>query len=79
MSYGINQNLLNSKVALKGYNRNELAEKLGISPTSVTNLTKGRHNPSYELMNKLFVVLDLTPEEGYEIFFAGNLRNAKVM
>ncbi len=75
---GINQNLLKSKIALKGYNRNELADELGISPTSVTNLTKGRHNPSYELMNKLYVVLELTPEEGYNIFFARNLRNKKV-
>lgn len=78
MSYGINQNLLKSKIVLKGYNRNELADELGISPTSVTNLTKGRHNPSYELMNKLYKVLELTPEEGFEIFFANNLRDTKV-
>lgn len=78
MNYNIDIRLLNSKIALKGYNRNELADKLGISPTSVTNLRKGRHNPSYELMNKLYVVLDLTPNEAYEIFFAGNLRDTKV-
>lgn len=75
MINGINMNLLKSKVALKGYNRNELASKLGISPTSVSNLLGGRHNPSYELLNKLYDVLDLTPEEGHDIFFAGNLRN----
>lgn len=75
---GINTNVLNSKIALKGYNRNELADELGISPQSVTNLRRGKHNPSYELMNKLFVVLDLNAEDAYEIFFANNLRNTKV-
>lgn len=78
MDYSINVNLLKSKIVLKGYNRNELADVLGISPTSVTNLTKGRHNPSYELMNKLYTVLDLTPDEAVEIFFNNNLRNTKV-
>lgn len=78
MKHGINTNLLKSKIVLKGYNRKELAKLLGISPTSVTNLTSGRHNPSYELMNKLYVVLDLTPDEAVEIFFKNNLRNTKV-
>lgn len=70
----MNTKLLKSKIALKGFNRNELAYELGVSPTSVTNLTNGRHNPSYELMNKIFVVLDLTPDEAAEIFFGDNLR-----
>lgn len=78
MEFGINVNLLKSKMALKGYNRNELADELGISPTSVTNLTKGRHNPSFELMNKLYVVLDLTPDEAVDIFFENYLRDTKV-
>ncbi|RST59679.1 XRE family transcriptional regulator [Siminovitchia terrae] len=78
MEYQINVNLLKSKIALKGFNRNELAYELGISPTSVTNLTKGRHNPSYELMNKLYEVLELTPDEATEIFFSSNLRKTKV-
>jgi len=75
---GINKNVLNSKIALKGYNRNELADALGISPQSVTNLRNGKHNPSYELMNKMFVVLDLDADDAYEIFFAPNLRETKV-
>lgn len=78
MEVSINKNVLNSKIALKGYNRNELAEALGISPQSVTNLRSGKHNPSFELMNKLYDVLDLTQEDAYEIFFAPNLRNTKV-
>lgn len=78
MSYNINVNLLKAKIALKGYNRNELADELDISPTSVTNLTKGRHNPSYELMNRIYRVLELTPDEAVEIFFSNNLRNTKV-
>ena len=79
MEYNINLNLLKSKIVLRGFNRNELADELGISPTSVTNLTKGRHNPSYELMNKLYEVLELTPEEATDIFFNNNLRNKKVV
>lgn len=75
---GINTNVLNSKIALKGYNRVELADRLGISPQSVTNLRKGKHNPSYELMNRIYVVLDLNAEEAFEIFFANTFRNTKV-
>ena len=74
---GVDEKLLRSKIILKGFNRNELAEALGISPNSVTNIIKGHHNPSYELINKIYHVLELTPEEGHEIFFANNLRNAK--
>ena len=75
----MNLNLLKSKIVLKGYNRNELADELGISPTSVTNLTNGRHNPSYELMNRLYDVLELSPEDANEVFFSRNLRDTKVI
>lgn len=75
---GIDTNLLNSKIALKGLNRNELADLLQTSPNSVTNLRTGIYNPSYVMMNKLYKVLELTPQEGYDIFFAKNLRNEKV-
>lgn len=73
----LNENLLRAKIAIKGYNRNELADKLKISPQTVTNVIKGHHNPSYDLINRIYYALELTPEEGHAIFFEPNLRVAK--
>jgi len=75
MEVTINKNILNSKIALKGYNRDELADKLGITPQSVTNIRKGKHNPSFSLMNKMYRVLDLSEDDAIKIFFAPNLPN----
>ena len=78
MKYEINANLLSAKMALKGLNRKELARELGVTPQSITNLMNGKHNPSFELMNKIYDVLDLTPEEATDIFFTNNLRRMQV-
>lgn len=72
-------NLLESKMVLKGFkSRKEFAVAVGASPLTISNLLNGVHNPSYDLMNSIFRVLELTPEEGVSIFFSGNLRNTKV-
>ena len=69
----IDKNILNSKIALKGYNRDELADKLGITPQSVTNIRTGKHNPSFGLINRMYRVLDLSENDAFKIFFAPNL------
>lgn len=75
---GINARLLESKMSLRGYDRKDFAKALGVTPHSVTNLLNGRHSPSHDMMNKIYVELDLTPDEATAIFFNSNLRETKV-
>lgn len=79
MKATINTSLLESKMVLMGYKtRKSFADTLGIAEHSVSNLLNGVYNPSFELMNKIYATLRLTPDEGTAIFFASYLRNTKV-
>lgn len=79
MKPSINSELLESKMILAGYKtRKSFANDLKVAELSVSNLLNGVHNPSYELMNKIYILLELTPEEATEIFFANYLRKTKV-
>lgn len=79
MKAEIDSELLESKMILKGFKtRKSFAEALCISEHSVSNLLNGIYNPSFELMNKIYLILQLTPNEGTEIFFAKYLRKTKV-
>lgn len=76
---GIDTNLLESKMFLKGFkSRKQFAHAVGTSALTISNLLNGVHNPSYDLINSIYRVLELTPEEGTEIFFNDDLRVAKV-
>ena len=78
MKPSINSELLESKMILAGYKtRKSFANDLKVAELSVSNLLNGVHNPSYELMNKIYILLELTPEEATEIFFANYLRKTK--
>lgn len=75
---GINTELLESKMFLNGYRtRKSFAESLGISEGTMGNILNGKHSPSHKLMNDIYSLLNLTPEEGTAIFFGNNLRNTK--
>ena len=54
------------------------AEALGISEHSVSNLLNGVYNPSFEVMNKIYSLLELKSDEATEIFFNNYLRKTKV-
>ena len=78
MKPSINSELLESKMILAGYKtRKAFADALGIAEHSVSNLLNKVYNPSFELMNKIYSLLNLTPEEGTEIFFGQYLRKKK--
>lgn len=75
----INTSLLESKMVLKGFKtRKDFAEAVGTTPHTISNLLNGVYKPSYELMNAIYQVLELTPDEATAIFFVSNLRNRKV-
>lgn len=80
MKATMNTSLLESKMVLMGYKtRKSFALAINISEQSVSNLLNGIYNPSYDVMNKIFATLELTPAEGTEIFFNNYLRNTKVI
>lgn len=71
--------LLESKMVLKGFkSRKDFAAAVGTTSHTISNLLNGVHNPSHDLMNSIYGVLELTPEEGTAIFFSNNLRVKKV-
>lgn len=73
---GIDVRLLRSKMAYHGYNNVKLAEEIGVSRETVSNLLNGDNKPSYPVMNAIYYTLELTPEEGSAIFFNSDLRKA---
>ena len=76
---GINTSLLESKMILRGYkSRKAFADAVGVSQHTISNLLNGVHQPGHNLINSIYEMLELTPEEGTAIFFSGNLRNTKV-
>lgn len=71
--------LLKSKMAYHGYNISGLAEEIGVSRDTISNLLKEDNKPSYQVMNAIYYTLELTPEEGGAIFFNSDLRDKKVI
>lgn len=64
----INANLLKSKMALKEYNIKTLSEEIGVNRDTLSNMIHGRTKPSYPVINGIYFALDLTPQEGRDIF-----------
>lgn len=74
----IDTRLLKAKMAYNDYTIGGLADEIGVSRDTISNLLKGNNLPSYHVINGIYYTLDLTPEEGQAIFFNSNLRNKKV-
>lgn len=75
----LNTQLLEAKMVMRGFKtRKSFAKAVGVSEHSISNLLNGVYNPSYLLMNKIYKILELTPDEGLNIFFANYLRETKV-
>lgn len=67
----INGLLLESIMIRKGYrSRKNFAEALGVYASTVGDLLNEKRSPSHELINTIYKVLELTPEEAAEIFFS---------
>ena len=64
----INQNLLNSKVALAGLTFKKLAEKIGIPYQSLNNRKKGKIEFTSSEIKSLKEILNLTNDDVAEIF-----------
>jgi len=60
---------INLKVARirKRINQKELAEKLGVTPQAISDMERGKYNPSYETMKKISEILETSVDE---LFFS---------
>ncbi len=65
----INQNLLNSKVALSGLTFKELAKKIGMPYQSFNNRKTGKIEFNSSEIKALKDILNLTNDDVAEIFF----------
>lgn len=61
----------------KGFNTiSALAKEANISRNTLGKILDGSARPSADVMDKLSVALDMTPETSGRVFFAPNLRGA---
>ena len=65
----VNQNLLNSKVALSGLTFKELAKKIGMPYQSLNNRKTGKIEFTSSEIKALKDILNLTNDDVAEIFF----------
>lgn len=77
MKNGINASKLKGLIYEKGFNYSTLAEETGINRNTISDVIEKGQRPSLTTMNALFYVLDMTEEQGGEIFFSENLRETK--
>lgn len=60
----------------KKLTQEQLAEKIGIDTSSISNIENGRYYPSAENLEKLLCVLEITPNE---LFQLDNLNNQNIL
>lgn len=74
----INSTKLRVLMLEKGFeNYEDFAKAIGVTRDTVGNVINQKNFPSYKFVSNSYDVLDLTPEEGAEIFFSENLRDTK--
>ena len=56
---------LEKHIAESGYSQKEIAEKLGVSKSSVTNWVKGKNSPDVELVIPICKLLNMSVREFY--------------
>lgn len=56
---------LEQRIAESGYTQKEIAEKLGVSKSSVTNWIKGKNSPDVELVVPICKLLNISVKEFY--------------
>nr|WP_242255027.1 helix-turn-helix transcriptional regulator [Staphylococcus lugdunensis] len=65
-------------MALKDFNIKTLSAEIGVNRDTLSNVIHGKNRPSYSVINGIYFALELTPQEGRDIFFSQDLRKTKV-
>lgn len=58
---------LNTAIKKSGYNRTEVAQKVGISRVTLYNIINEKYKPSKEIENKLLKVIEKKYEDVFEV------------
>ena len=74
----VNGDKLKGLIRSKGHTYKSLekeAKDMGITlnQSTISNVANGTHGPSYPTIQALYTVLEMTPQEGAEIFFEKKL------
>lgn len=69
----INVKLLNKHIRMCCLSKRELARRTGVHPSTITNITRGHHYPTFQVLRLVYHTLDLTYKAFFEIFFPNNL------
>lgn len=69
----VNKNLLHSKVVICGDNWLILARKMGMYTATLHNKLRGATEFKASEIAQIIKLYNLTPEEVFEIFFAGGM------
>ena len=70
----VNRQIFDAKLKALDLNYCMLAQMTGISRGTLSNILNGKTKPSYNVMNLIYYMLSLSPEETVDLFF-----NNKVM
>ena len=65
----VNKTVFKQLITVRGLNNKTLAEKIAVSPCTISNIMNGRTNPCYEVLNGCLHQLDLSEEEFIACFF----------
>lgn len=75
----VDQKKLKASIARCGLTNEALANKIQVNRGTISNIMTGRTKPSYQVVNGCFHVLNLTPAEVVEIFYAVNVLDGQPM
>lgn len=66
-------------MARSGLTNESLANKIQVNRGTISNILTGKTKPSYQVVNGCFHVLNLSPIEVVEIFYAINVIDGQPM
>ena len=65
----IDRKRLRQKIYICGYTNQQLANEIGVSPSTISNILLGHTKPKFEVLRALFGALELSFDEFVQIFF----------
>lgn len=65
----MDKNKFRAALALKGYSYEDIAKKIGVHVTSISNKVNGKTEFNREEIKKIVNILELNPEELMWVFF----------
>ena len=67
----IDTELLRKRIRQNGLTQSELANRVGVSRTTILNTLSGKNTPSLFVVSRISIILELSVEDIMRIFFGG--------